>query len=214
MMWIRFDDAQKVLEESVLVLRRVGDLEGLSRALSIAGMMNLFKGDLVKVRATLTEAVELSRTVGNQRHANGNMGMLGLLAELAGDNVEAVRLTEECEKSFTTMDLDRHAVRANLGRQLWKIGQRERGVEMLRSVLRAARPNVAQLNVQFENRCGVAALSGMANIACDLGEHTRAARLYGAADKMSEAVIAARFIETPLGECRGGVASVTGREGV
>ena len=73
MMWIRFDDAQKVLEESALVLRRVGDLEGLSRALSIAGMMNLFKGDLVKARATLTEAVELSRTVGNQRQANGNM---------------------------------------------------------------------------------------------------------------------------------------------
>jgi hypothetical protein len=151
-------------------------------------MMNLFKGDLANVRAALTESVELSRMVGNQRHANANMGMLGLLAELSGDNVEAVRLTEECEKSYT-IDLERHAVRAHLGRQLWKIGQRERGVEMLRNVLRAARPNVAQLNVRFENRCGVAALSGMANIACDLGDYTRAARLYGATDKMSEAVM-------------------------
>ncbi len=100
MMWIRFDDAQKVLEESALVLRRVGDQEGLSRALSMAGMLNMFKGDLVKARATLTEAVELSRTMGNQRQANGNMAMLGLLAEVAGDDVEAARLTEACEKSL------------------------------------------------------------------------------------------------------------------
>src|SRR5262249_45386719 len=38
-MWTRFDDARTILEESVQVLRRVGDQEGLSRALSVAGMM-------------------------------------------------------------------------------------------------------------------------------------------------------------------------------
>ena len=112
--------------------------------------------------------------------------MLGLLAEVAGDNVEAARLTEACERSFTRMDLERHAVRAHLGRQLWKIGQRERGVEMLRSVLRAARPNVAQLNGSIGNSCGMVALTGMATIACDLGEHVRSARLYGAAKNMRE----------------------------
>ncbi len=105
MVWIRSDDAQKVLEESALVLRRVGDQEGLSKALSIAGMLNLLKGDLVRARATLTEAVELSLTVGNQRKAKGIMGMLGLLAEVAGDDVEAARLTEAaCEKSCTWVD--------------------------------------------------------------------------------------------------------------
>jgi len=205
MTWIRFADAQVILEESALVLRRVGDQDGLSRTLSMAGRLNLIKGDFVKARATLTEAVALSRTVGNHLQANSNMAMLGLLAEVAGDNVEATRLTEACERSFTRVDRERHVVRASLGRLLWKIGQRERGVEMLHSVLRAA-CNVVQLNDRFANPSGMLAVHSMANIACDLGEHIRAARLYGAARKMSE--VAVRLPQDLSGALFDGVVNV------
>ncbi len=79
-----------------------------------------------------------------------------------------------------------HLMRAHFGRQLWTVGDNERGVEILRT--RLARPNRAHIDARSSNVCGIVALYGMANVACDRGDHLRAARLYGAAKQMLSTV--------------------------
>ena len=186
MLRLDFPRGEEMLSEAVRLLRDSPHQYLLARALHFSSQLAFLRGEVERTRVMLEEAMTLSRVFGNRRLTSDFEMAMSTVAESTGNNIEAVRLMEACEQSLTGMDVLKQGARAHLGRQLWKIGERQRGLEMLRSVLRLAQsdPLLDVKAVSPNTRILAVAIHSMSQVACDLGDHIRAARLYGAHNAM------------------------------
>jgi predicted ATPase/DNA-binding NarL/FixJ family response regulator len=179
--------ACSLLEESVALWREIGEKHGLAQALRILGHTTLSQGATAVARLLVEESVELFRE-GEDREGEDMFGLatalatLGIVALAQEDYVAARASLEEsvriCRKSGDDWALSL-ALR-NLGIAALREGEHEQAAVLLGesvTVLQEPREMLGVVNLDL-----LAAAVSMR------GDHARAARLFGAAEAMREAV--------------------------
>jgi len=92
------DDVQaavSLLEESLDMFRKIGDLAGTTQALSGLGRALFFAADYIRAAATLDECISLAQEVGNRKLVAGGKGLRCFLCLLAGEFAQAKALGNE-----------------------------------------------------------------------------------------------------------------------
>jgi predicted ATPase len=82
---LRYQDAEQLHGEAVTLNRRLGDEQGLARALNSYGIALYHQQRLVEAEAALTESLDLKRRLGDERGAAIALLSLGNTAIAAGD---------------------------------------------------------------------------------------------------------------------------------
>ena len=167
--------------ESVAAARYAGDPETLAYALEMQGVAAVGRGDLGAAEAILPEALALFRERGDPQSISSGLYGLANLALARGDGDEAVRLAAEGEAisrevgnwSMLATCLDMQAMSTRLE------GDDARTAELLRESIGLAGMLRDDYNVVY---CA----TGLAGVAARRGRAERAARLFGAADALSE----------------------------
>ncbi len=175
------DRARAAAAESVAAARAAGDYETLAYALGMHGLAALSRGDLDVAEAVLPEASALFRELGDPHSVSSGLYPLANLALARGDVDEAMRLLSEGES--LSREAGNWAMLANfLGTQAISTrlgGDDARTAELLRESVEIAGMLRDDYNVGF-------CVSGLAGVAAREGRAERAARLFGAADVLSE----------------------------
>ena len=175
------DRAVAVAAESVAAARAAGDPETLAYALEMQGVAAVSRGDLYTAKAALPEAQRLFRERGDPHGVSSGLYGLANLALARGDDDEAMRLIGEGEAisrevgnwNMLATCLDMQAMSTRLE------GDDVRTAELLRESVGIA----GMLRDDFN---AVYCATGLAGVAARQGRAERAARLFGAADALSE----------------------------
>jgi tetratricopeptide (TPR) repeat protein len=172
-----------LLEESVALLREVGDAPWLATALFVFGQLATELGDERRGAALLREALACSRQVGDQWNEALALHALGDVALAQGDYARAEALNEAGLALFQQLgDTSFIAVATVLhGYIAWAHGD-------LASAASRCRDALALLHRIDDTFSAAEGLEGLGIILCDLGQRERAARALGAAAGLREAV--------------------------
>ena len=163
--------------------RAAGDEAQIASALGNLGVIGLEQRDLGTARSLLEQALEINRRIGNQLQTNRTLINLSLVAIAADDFVSARRYLEEAVAINTALgdSWGLTAALINLG-----------DVHRAEGDLAAARSCFAEslrLAVSIEDKESIAfALEGAAGVAAAASDGDRAARLWGAADALRDAI--------------------------
>ena len=180
------EQARALLEENLQVLRRLED-EGdpaapLKRfhALNLLGLLALDQdGDYARGAALWEESLALAREIGDAYRVGMMLSNLGYVALLQGDPEKAMSLSEEVlafahELGGAGVEIVPEAL-VNLGLAAKGQGEHERA--------RASFEEALTIGQNLGRKASVInALEGMSSLAGTLGEDTRAAHLWGAAE--------------------------------
>ena len=175
------DRAVAVAAESSAAARAAGDPETLAYALEMQGVAAVSRGDLYTAKAALPEAQRLFRERGDPHGVSSGLYGLANLALARGDDDEAMRLIAEGEAvsretgnwNMLATCLDMQAISTRLD------GDDVRTAELLRE-------SVGIAGMLRDNFNAVYCATGLAGVAARQGRAERAARLFGAADALSE----------------------------
>jgi tetratricopeptide (TPR) repeat protein len=172
--------ADELFEEGVELARGEGDPWVLALALNNRGD-DLIEhlGDFVGARPMLEESLSLRRALGEKRGVALTLLNLGALTLREGHVEQAVPLYEESLALAREVGLVPHTAWALAGLGLAAVhqGAGNRAVPELRESLQLAR--------DLHDRYTIAeCLSALASVAADRGELLRAARLWGAAERL------------------------------
>jgi predicted ATPase/transcriptional regulator with XRE-family HTH domain len=178
-----YDRAGPLFEECVRLGRRLGDRPGLARSLGNLGIVERRRGRPERAVPLLEESVALFRALGDRHGTAISLADLGLAALNRGDDGWAAALLEESLALVADADDEEGSteLRTSLGRAL--LGQRD-----YRRAIALFRESLPRL-VDAGNRDAAAhALQGLAAARAALGDARGAARLFGAAAALREAV--------------------------
>jgi predicted ATPase/DNA-binding SARP family transcriptional activator len=165
------------LEESLGLYRKLGDEEGIARAIGELGGVAIAEQDLDRATALYEEAVPLFRSQGKLSRVAASLGNLGTVAHMRGDPATAVGYYGEAiEAAREAGDEDGAAVNLhNLARSELALGRPEQGLAALRESLAIAR--------QLGYREVIAyCLGGLAELAMIEQDAGRAAEMLGASE--------------------------------
>jgi len=173
----RYGEAQRYLEESLVVARELGNRQRIAAALQPLGMACLGQGNLATARAHLEEALEAARALDNRRDLAAAMNALGAFHRVRGDLDRARELYEQAVALFAS--LGDHESRA--------IGMLNLAmVAIQRDSRPPARAILAEVIALSESvglpRVGLCAIEACAGFAAAGGDFERAARFYGVAE--------------------------------
>jgi predicted ATPase/DNA-binding SARP family transcriptional activator/DNA-binding CsgD family transcriptional regulator len=182
--------ATALLEENLSVLRELENEQNTATTLKkfhVLGLLGILAankdGDYGRAEALWEESLTLAREVGDSNRIGTTLCNLGYIALLQGDHERAVALSEEAlafarELGSAGVELTPETL-VNLGLAVQGQGDHEHAMACFKEAL------VRSHNVG--NKPTVTnALEGMASLAGALGEATRAARLWGAAEALRE----------------------------
>jgi predicted ATPase/DNA-binding CsgD family transcriptional regulator len=174
--------ARPLIEEGLALNRELGDEEGIASSLVILGSAAMMgRRDDVPVVALLEEAKELRPELEDQRTV-ARMVLLESMVMLGQDSRERmVALNEVSLAQFRERKYTYGVVMCltNLGLVMLAQGDYERATTLLREDLRLAQELDHKLYIQY-------CLTGLAGVDASLRRPARAARLWGAAEGMSE----------------------------
>ena len=176
----RYDEAQRLLSDSLAVARAIGDTTRVAAALQPLGMACLGQGDLATARGHLEEALALARGLGNKRGLAAALNALAQLRRVEGALEAALPLYEQMLTLARELG-DREIVAIGLlNLAMVAIGgsANERARDMLIEVLDIA----AEIG---SKPAGQSVLEVCAGWDALRGEWLRSARLYGAAEKQT-----------------------------
>ncbi|HEX3061402.1 MAG TPA: tetratricopeptide repeat protein, partial [Usitatibacter sp.] len=173
----RYGEAQRYLEESLVVARELGNRQRIAAALQPLGMACLGQGNLAAARTHLEEALQAARGLDNRRDLAAAMNALGAFHRVRGDLDAARELYEQAVALFST--IGDHESRA--------IGMLNLAMVAIQRDSRApARVILAEVIELSESvglpRVGLCALEACAGFAAAGGDFERAARIYGVAE--------------------------------
>ena len=173
----RYGEAQRYLEESLVVARELGNRQRIAAALQPLGMACLGQGNLAAARTHLEEALQAARGLDNRRDLAAAMNALGAFHRVRGDLDAARELYEQAVALFST--IGDHESRA--------IGMLNLAMVAIQRDSRApARVILSEVIELSESvglpRVGLCALEACAGFAAAGGDFERAARLYGVAE--------------------------------
>jgi predicted ATPase/serine/threonine protein kinase/DNA-binding CsgD family transcriptional regulator len=173
-----------LLEESLALFREVGDKEAIAWVLiHLAYMLFLSQGDPAKVYALLEEGLALCRELGSQEDTAWALGHLGEVVLQQGDAVKARSLLEE--SLALSREIGYWYGTAKLLSLLGRVEALERDYAAARTLyeesLAIARVMGDRLNTPFY-------LEGLADVVATQGNPVWAARLWGTAEALREAI--------------------------
>jgi non-specific serine/threonine protein kinase len=175
-------------EESLTLWRALGDEQGIARSLTFVGEVALRRGELARARALLDESLALYRALDDRPGIARALNLAGLVARDAGDYGQARALLEESLALMRALGRPWGVVIAtsNLGNLALRQGDAARAAALLGEGLRLSLELGAKWSIAYslEGLAGVAAGRG------DRAEVERAARLWGAAEALREAIAA------------------------
>jgi predicted ATPase len=175
------------LEQSLALWREIGDERGLATGLANLAAAIWQGGDRATAMVLIEECVGLLRRVGAHRphseiiatYVESPIATLARLSEYHGDRARAGSLFDEA-LSICRANGDRHGI-ANalrgLGSLAFGAGATERAATLLQESLSLLRELV-------DAPCGTDNLEQLAYVATLRGQHVRAARLLGAAERL------------------------------
>jgi non-specific serine/threonine protein kinase len=177
-----YDEAKAYGESSLALYRELGDPAGTASALVVLGTVGIvgMRSD-IDVEALLDEAIALRPRLGDRRAVSHILDLEGVVALTGGNAERAIGLWQESlEISQATGDAYGEAWSlGNLGLLAVRLADVGRADDLLRAGLRLSLELDYKLIVQY-------CLMGLGALAA-AGEPTRAARLWGTAEAMSEA---------------------------
>ncbi|MGH3366906.1 MAG: ATP-binding protein, partial [Nocardioidaceae bacterium] len=171
--------AERALTRTVAAWRELGRDDLLAGGLATLGLCQRVHADLDGARVTLQESLEVARRVADPGLVAGALTDLGILETDAGDSVRAADLfSQAIAVEEPTGDIWGPAVsRANLAVALLESSQPDEAFEVLAKVV----PVLPQLN---DIELTIVVLDGLAATLVQLGDDARAARGYGAAERL------------------------------
>jgi non-specific serine/threonine protein kinase len=170
--------ARTLQEESVALLRQAGSRWGLALALTGFGRILLEADNTAAARHQLNEALALFHELGDRNTIGLTLRNLGQVDLLEGDLAAARRHLEASLSVYRANQdhLNVAPVLAELGWVAHRAGETARALTWFRESLTTSR--------ELGYRLGIAAaLDGLAATAVAQGDHHRAARLLGAAER-------------------------------
>jgi predicted ATPase/DNA-binding CsgD family transcriptional regulator len=178
------EHAVEALSQSVAIFRQVGDTHLTATALWRLGMAQEDQGDYTQATAVLEESLALFESLDDGLLAAAVRQALGVVYYEQNDLGQASTLFADALREFRTYD------------QPWLMGY---ALASLGKIARAqgeyaeaAALYAESLTLRWErvgDKVGIAgSLRGLASIAAHIGAYARAARLYGAAEAVREAI--------------------------
>ena len=177
------EQAAPLVDESLTMARESGDEWGISSALNALASIAGDRDDYERAEALYEEALASARKLGSRQMATVVLGNMGILQAVSGDYERAEALLEEDLAGSRELK-DTYGVAmalVNLGLVVTRRGDYERTRMLLKESLILSRQLGSKINIA---EC-LEILSGMAGA---LGDFRRAARLWGAADALREAI--------------------------
>jgi non-specific serine/threonine protein kinase len=185
-------DAESRIDEAGLLTRQLGEESaGSAQVTQLRGLLALYRSDPERAVAYFEQALTAHQSVGDQPAAVYDQAQLALAAALLGDDQRAVALLQECIS--VTEARGEHWVR---GLALWALGIEScRQGDYERATI--SQRQAMRLRLPLDDRLGVSVnMQVLAWAAAGSGDSERAARLFGAAKTIAEAV---GFTPTALG---------------
>jgi non-specific serine/threonine protein kinase len=174
--------AKAMIEEGLALYRELGDKEGIASSIVYLGFVAVLgQRTDVPLASLLEEATGLKPELRDRRTVANLLVLEGLVALGRGDLEQAVALNEEGLALFREVSdvLGVVACLTNIGLMTLAQGDHEGAATLLREGLRLASGLDHKLYIQY-------GIIGLAGVAASQGLPVRAARLWGAAEGMSE----------------------------
>jgi len=198
-----YASAEAMFAEALAIFRQLGDRQGIVRTLDRLGIAVWFEGDDGRARALLEESLTAFRELADTGGIGLSLVDLGFVALSQGDFASAQTLVAESLAVFKEVGDRRNTCKA-----LYALGDLARARRDYRGAADCYEEGLS-ISVEvgdpwFSARC----LEGMAALAVATGEPAWAARLFGAAEALREAIGAAipeyfrRGLESAAAEAR------------
>jgi predicted ATPase len=178
-----YSRAAALLEESLVMFRDLGDKGGIAGSLLRLGITARYQGDYRRAVALEEESLRLFRDLGDKYGITHTLMNLGAAATDQGDYRRATALEEESLRLSQDLGDKLWSAYAllNLGRIAWYQGDYGRAAAVLEESLTIFR--------DLGDKRGMAlGMEGLAAVACAQEQPERAARLFGAAQAVREAI--------------------------
>ncbi len=172
-----------LVEESLALFRQRGSEWGIARALLVLGDVALFEGAVDHATAKFQTALDLSRDLEDAEGIALSLLYLGRAAHMRGDTARSNTLLKESLVVFRELDDSRGVAEAllELGRVARTQGKDTLSLGLCRDSLVLSR--------KLDNRSHMAfCLTALAGVICSAGDAARAARLFGAAQRLLESL--------------------------
>lgn len=173
------ESAQSYLEECLKILQELGNQVEFNAALSDLGLLAYLRNDLRAARSYHERSLKLFREAGSVAGIEMSLNRLGDVARCESDYDEAERYYTESLKIYRETD-DRDEIPSllhNLGYVAKHFGDYPRAMALFRKGL--------AMHIETENQAGIAeCLAGVAAVYAAQGQAQRAARLFGAAERL------------------------------
>jgi non-specific serine/threonine protein kinase len=177
-----YEAAKALIEEGLALNRELGDKEGIASSLAnLCGVAMLGQRDDIPALAALEEAKALRPEIKNRRTVGNLLILEGRVALARGDLERAVELGEEslemyreARDAYGIVMCLLHIAFVTLARNDY-----ERTAALLREGLQLSRELEHKVFIQY-------CVTGLAGVAASKGFPVRAARLWGAAERLSE----------------------------
>jgi predicted ATPase/class 3 adenylate cyclase len=180
-----YEAARNMHEEALTLSKELNDQWRIAHSIDLSGRAAAFQGDYAAARPRLEEALEMFQRVGDQVGIAESTGVMGMVALGQGDYPEARLRLEEARRIMSSLG-DRRGIglmTTALGDAVLNQGDRDAA----RTLYEEALEDLKGLH----DKWWIAwCLEGMAGV--DYNEPARAARLFGAAAALREAIGAPR----------------------
>jgi predicted ATPase/DNA-binding SARP family transcriptional activator/DNA-binding CsgD family transcriptional regulator len=178
-----YEGATSLLEESLTLYRELESREDVIGILDRLGVLASAKGDREQSISFFSEALKLSRASGNLRRTATSLGNLGITMLVHGDTEQATKLLDESRTLFRDIGDSTNFAIGLMHSALAALIRGEFGrVQLLGE-------ESLQLLQEAENRQHIAdCLEVMAGAAGAQNRPLRAARLWGAAERLREEI--------------------------
>jgi predicted ATPase/class 3 adenylate cyclase len=176
----RYDEGRLLLEESLAIAREVGDAHRVAAALQPLAMAHLGLGDKAAARGYAEEALALARKEGDKREVAGALNTLAQFHRAEGALDPAEPLYEQVLAIAREIGDKESIAIALLNLAMVSIGREavDRARHMLLEALAIALETGSKPVAQ-------SVLEVSAGLASAIGDHDRAARLYGVAEEQN-----------------------------
>jgi predicted ATPase/Tfp pilus assembly protein PilF len=175
--------ARTLYEESLAIARQLGDRRVIATTLHYLGNVADNQSDYAVAQALYKESLTIKRELGDRLGIALSLNNLGNVSWSQGDDAAARTLYEESLAIFRELG-NKHGVAASLG-NLGNVAERQGDYSAAWALHRES----LKIQCELVKRLGIAeSLEGLAQVAGARGQPEQAARLFGAADALREAI--------------------------
>jgi predicted ATPase/class 3 adenylate cyclase len=169
--------------ESLSIKRAMGDRAGVAISLNNLGNVSQTQADYASARILYNESLAIKRELGDRQGIIASLSNLGNVANAQGDYAAARALHEEC-RAMRNEAGDRYGVGASLN-NLGNVALGEMDYAAAQSLYLESISNTREI----DDRLGIAiSLQGLGAVAAGLQNPERAARIWGAEERLREEI--------------------------